>query len=119
MPPHPVFLFGKTDSKVSFEGSSHKRGDRYFIGGSDARTIIEVETEDRIGLLYAIAQVFAQLELNITVAKILTERGAAVDTFYVTDMLGKKIEDAPVLKLTERRLHEAIAALDGAQDKAG
>ena len=79
---------------------------------SDTRTIIEVETEDRIGLLYAIAQVFAQLELNIAVAKILTERGAAVDTFYVTDILGKKIEDAPVLKLAERRMKEAIAALD-------
>ena len=79
---------------------------------SNTRTIIEVETEDRIGLLYALAQVFAELELNIAVAKILTERGAAVDTFYVTDILGKKIEDAPMLKLTERRLREAIAALD-------
>jgi len=79
---------------------------------SSTRTIIEVETEDRIGLLYALAQVFAELELNIAVAKILTERGAAVDTFYVTDMLGKKIEDAPMLKLTERRLREAVAALD-------
>ncbi len=79
---------------------------------SSTRTIIEVETEDRIGLLYALAQVFAELELNIAVAKILTERGAAVDTFYVTDILGKKIEDAPMLKLTERRLREAVAALD-------
>ena len=79
---------------------------------SNTRTIIEVETEDRIGLLYALAQVFAALELNIAVAKILTERGAAVDTFYVTDILGKKIEDAPMLKLMERRLREAIAALD-------
>ena len=79
---------------------------------SNSRTIIEVETEDRIGLLYALAQVFAALELNIAVAKILTERGAAVDTFYVTDILGKKIEDAPMLKLIDRRLREAVAALD-------
>ena len=79
---------------------------------SATRTIIEVETEDRIGLLYTIAQVFAELELDIAVAKILTEKGAAVDTFYVTDILGKKIEDAPVLKLIERRLHESILALD-------
>jgi [protein-PII] uridylyltransferase len=82
---------------------------------SATRTIIEVETEDRIGLLYTISQVFAELELNIAVAKILTEKGAAVDTFYVTDILGRKIEDAPVLKLIERRLHEAIRALDQPQ----
>ena len=79
---------------------------------SDTRTIIEVETEDRIGLLYAISQVFTELEINIAVAKILTERGAAVDTFYVADILGRKIEEAPLLKLIERRLHEAIRALD-------
>ena len=86
---------------------------------SATRTIIEVETEDRIGLLYTLAQVFAALELNIAVAKILTERGAAVDTFYVTDILGKKIEDAPMLKLTERRLREAVAALDAPRPPAG
>lgn len=85
---------------------------------STTRTIIEVETEDRIGLLYTIAQVFAELELNIAVAKILTEKGAAVDTFYVTDILGRKVEEPAALKLVERRLHEAIAALDQPAAKA-
>jgi [protein-PII] uridylyltransferase len=74
-----------------------------------------VETEDRIGLLYSIAQVFTELEVNIALAKILTEKGAAVDTFYVTDILGNKIVDAPMLKLIERRLHESILALDPPQ----
>jgi len=82
---------------------------------SDTRTIVEVETEDRIGLLYTMAQVFAELELDIAVAKILTEKGAAVDTFYVVDILGRKIEDPATLKLLERRLHESIAALDQSQ----
>lgn len=85
---------------------------------SPTRTIVEVESEDRIGLLYTVAQVFAELELNIAVAKILTEKGAAVDTFYVTDILGQKIEDAATLKLLERRLHEAIAALYTPRAKA-
>jgi [protein-PII] uridylyltransferase len=79
---------------------------------SETRTIVEIETEDRIGLLYAIAQVFAELQLDISVAKILTEKGAAVDTFYVTDILGQKIHDAASLKLIERRLRESIHALD-------
>lgn len=79
---------------------------------SETRTVIEVETEDRIGLLYTVSQVFAELELDIALAKILTEKGAAVDTFYVTDILGKKIEDAATLKLVERRLYESLLALD-------
>ena len=82
---------------------------------SATRTIIEVETEDRIGLLYTISQVFTELELDIAVAKILTEKGAAVDTFYVTDILGKKIEDPATLKLIERRLHESIGAIEPPQ----
>ena len=85
---------------------------------STTRTIIEVETEDRIGLLYTIAQVFAELQFDIGVAKILTEKGAAVDTFYVTDILGHKIEEAAALKLIERRLRESIAALDAPKPAA-
>jgi [protein-PII] uridylyltransferase len=81
---------------------------------SATRTIIEVETEDRIGLLYTISQVFSELELDIAVAKILTEKGAAVDTFYVTDILGRKIEDPAALRLIDRRLRESIFALDQA-----
>lgn len=86
---------------------------------STTRTIIEVETEDRIGLLYTIAQVFAELQFDIGVAKILTEKGGAVDTFYVTDILGHKIEAAAALKLIERRLRESIAALDAPKPAAG
>jgi [protein-PII] uridylyltransferase len=85
---------------------------------SETRTIIEVETEDRIGLLYSISQVFAELQLDISVAKILTEKGAAVDTFYVTDILGRKVEDAASLKLIERRLREAIQELSGRHSAA-
>ena len=32
---------------------------------SDTRTLIEIETEDRLGLLYAISQTFAELALDI------------------------------------------------------
>ncbi len=80
--------------------------------GSDTRTIIEVETEDRIGLLYTMSQVFVELGLNIALAKILTEKGAAIDTFYITDIFGNKITDPGQLRALERRLHEAIDSLD-------
>jgi [protein-PII] uridylyltransferase len=85
---------------------------------SDTRTVIEVETEDRIGLLYTISQAFAELGLDIGVAKILTEKGAAIDTFYVTDVIGEKIADPATLKRIAARLREAIAALDEPLDGA-
>jgi [protein-PII] uridylyltransferase len=58
---------------------------------SETRSLIEIETEDRIGLLYTISQTLAELHLNISAAKISTEKGAAIDSFYVNTTEGGKI----------------------------
>jgi [protein-PII] uridylyltransferase len=79
---------------------------------SETRTVVEVETEDRIGLLYTISQVFSELGVDIAVAKILTEKGAAIDTFYVTDVTHEKITEPEQLSALEQQLRRAIAALD-------
>src|SRR5215475_10765717 len=39
---------------------------------SDTRTVIEIETEDRIGLLYTISQTLSELDLDISAARIST-----------------------------------------------
>ena len=44
---------------------------------SKGRTVIDVETEDRLGLLYTISQVFMELGISILVAKVTTDRGSA------------------------------------------
>jgi [protein-PII] uridylyltransferase len=79
---------------------------------SENRTIIDLETEDRLGLLYAISQVFSELGLDISLAKISTEQGAASDSFYVTGAGGSKLQDLAQQKLIGERLRAAIAALD-------
>jgi [protein-PII] uridylyltransferase len=79
---------------------------------SETRTLIEVETEDRIGLLYAISQTLTDLELDIAAAKISTEKGAAIDTFYVRELDGSKIEAAERHRTIERKLRHAIHVLD-------
>ena len=79
---------------------------------SEARTVIEIETEDRIGLLYTISQTLTELALDISAAKICTERGAAMDNFYVRELSGGKVVEPERHRAIERRLRQAIHALD-------
>jgi len=78
---------------------------------SDSRTVIEVETEDRLGLLYAVSSCLSSLALDIVGARISTEKGAAIDSFYVRERDGAKVLNQAQQKLIERRLIEAIRDL--------
>jgi len=78
---------------------------------SKTRTIIEIQTEDRPGLLYTITKTMSDLGLDISFAKIATEKGAAIDSFYVQDQLGNKITDPDRLASIEDRLQSAINLL--------
>jgi [protein-PII] uridylyltransferase len=79
---------------------------------SESRTLIEIETEDRIGLLYTIAQVLTELSLDVSAAKICTERGAALDSFYVRELSGGKVLAQERHRAIEHQLRHAIHALD-------
>ena len=81
---------------------------------SDTRTLLEIETEDRLGLLYAISQALAGLRLDISGARIVTERGAAIDNFYVRELDATKVVSPERQALIETRLREAISQLDAA-----
>jgi len=76
------------------------------------RSLIEVETEDRIGLLYKLSERLAELDVNISAARICTEKGGAVDTFYVTEEKGGKIKTEERWLKIQRRLSAAIQRLD-------
>jgi [protein-PII] uridylyltransferase len=96
---------------LSYEGERMPTQIHFDNEASESRTAIEVETEDRLGLLHAITQALAEVELNITAAKIVTEKGAAVDTFYVTEPGGGKILDAGRQEFIGRKLRDAINKL--------
>jgi [protein-PII] uridylyltransferase len=74
---------------------------------SDRFTILDVFTQDRTGLLYAIARSLYELGLSVNIAKIATYVDQVVDVFYVTDMAGAKIRN-------ERRLGEIRTTLTAA-----
>ncbi|MEY2468066.1 MAG: [protein-PII] uridylyltransferase [Actinomycetota bacterium] len=71
---------------------------------SDDATVIDVETGDRIGVLYAIARALSELDLDVRSAKVQTLGVRVVDAFYVCGQDGRKIEDADTLKEIERAI---------------
>jgi [protein-PII] uridylyltransferase len=78
---------------------------------SETRSLIEIETEDRVGLLYAITETLSELELDISGAKILTEKGAAIDSFYVREEDGSKVSDSVRQAAIEKKLLAALNKL--------
>lgn len=58
---------------------------------SDAYTVIDIHTQNRIGLLYDITSTLSRLGLYIYIAKIFTKGESAADIFYLKDIFGQKI----------------------------
>jgi [protein-PII] uridylyltransferase len=79
---------------------------------SDRCTILDVFTQDRRGLLYAITRTLFELGLSVSRAKIGTYGEQVVDVFYVTDQQGRKIEDHLRLEEISRRLLAEIEPLE-------
>ncbi len=69
---------------------------------SNRYTVIEVTGLDRPGLLYELTATLSKLNLNIASAHVATFGERVVDVFYVTDLLGAKIE-APQRQAAIRR----------------
>lgn len=78
---------------------------------SERYTIIDVETEDRVGLLFVLASALHASGLDVGLAKIVTEKGAATDTFYVRSNDGTKVLDEEWQRGIVRRIREAIGTL--------
>jgi [protein-PII] uridylyltransferase len=70
-------------------------------------TVLEVQALDRLGLLYDIFRILGSHSIEVAVARILTEKGAAIDTFYVTDVEGRKLKDSKSVARLQEALREA------------
>ena len=76
---------------------------------SDDFTVIEIFTEDRIGVLFTITYALHRLGLSIHVAKISTNVDQVADVFYVTDEGGGKVADASRLEMVGKVLRQTLA----------
>lgn len=61
-------------------------------------TVIDIYTQDRVGLLYQITSTLSSLGLYVDVSKISTKVDQVADTFYVKDIFGHKIASAERLR---------------------
>jgi [protein-PII] uridylyltransferase len=67
-----------------------------------------------VGLLHTITRTLASLHIDISLARVLTEKGAAVDSFYLTEAEGGKITDPDRLNTVAETLHRELGRLTGA-----
>ena len=76
---------------------------------STQATIVEVFTQDRVGVLYAITQTLADLGLDISLAKVSTEGEKVADVFYV-HRAGTPLTNAAERDVLVARLRQAVEA---------
>ncbi|MBJ7259596.1 MAG: [protein-PII] uridylyltransferase [Chthoniobacterales bacterium] len=76
--------------------------------GHPSFTIVDIQTSDRIGLLYDLFGVLTGLGLSLELARITTEKEVALDTFYVyRSRDGAKISGEEEIRDLQRALHDA------------
>ncbi|MCB2056810.1 MAG: [protein-PII] uridylyltransferase [Novosphingobium sp.] len=74
---------------------------------SNRFTVVEVNARDRPALLNRLARALFEAKLMVHSAHIATYGERAADTFYVTDLLGEKVDAPQRLKAVEKKLLEA------------
>jgi len=85
---------------------------------SERFTVIDVFTQDRLGLLFTITHSLSEMGLQIHLARISTNADQALDVFYVSDMQGGKIADTRMLKQIETTLLERLTETPAPADNA-
>jgi len=79
---------------------------------SDFFTVLEIFTQDRLGLLYALTREFSALGLNIYIALISTKVDQAADVFYLTDLNGNKVQLPEHKEKVITRIHQVLEELN-------
>ena len=70
--------------------------------------IVEIQTADRIGILYRIAKAIYDHGFDIKFARILTESGIAVDSFHLDNIDKTKMDNKPDLAALEESLKAIV-----------
>ena len=73
-------------------------------------TVVDIEAQDKVGLLYRIAYLLDELDLSIHRAIINTVAARAQDSFYIVDAEGQKITSHEELDRIQQYLLDGLAS---------
>jgi [protein-PII] uridylyltransferase len=79
------------------------------LGASADATVVEVHASDGLGVLYRITTALADLDLDITGARVQTLGSRVVDSFFVRSTDGTRPADPDLLVEVERALLHALS----------
>ncbi|QDQ42762.1 [protein-PII] uridylyltransferase [Methylacidiphilum kamchatkense] len=88
---------GEFPTSITFDQDSSKK-----------YTILDIQTPDKPALLYRISNALLALGIEIVSARIATEKGAALDTFYIVNKNGEKIVKDEEIKEILRNIRKAV-----------
>jgi len=107
------------EARLARKARDYRRGDfpapdvRVLPDESEGSTVVEVRAPDALGLLHAIAGAFADLDLDLHVAKIDTLGQRVVDVFYVHVPGGAKLTDDQATEVKLAIRHRVQRLLGG------
>lgn len=104
-------LIGEPSRIRSYKLSSEAELPTRIVVDNDSHplyTIIEIQTPDRLGLLYSVLRALGSAGITIQASRITTEMEVAMDTFYVTDRRERKIVEKATVEKVQRLLQRAI-----------
>ncbi len=78
----------------------------WFDDAATDATVVELRTDDAIGLLHRVTGVLERCDLDVRSARLSSVGGAVVDAFYVTTADGQ-----PVPRARRPRIEAALAQL--------
>ncbi len=70
-------------------------------------TLIDIQTPDRLGLLYYLLKALGRVGVQIALSRITTEKGAAIDSLYVSTFEGRKIKEPGMIANLQQAMREA------------
>ena len=72
-------------------------------------TVIDLQTPDRLGLLSEVLRAISSAKADIAFSRIATEKGAAIDSFYVNRRGGGKLASSQEIARLQKALQRATA----------
>ena len=100
-------LAARPHSRPRADAFTVSPGAEFDNAASNRFTVIEVNARDRPALLSRLARTLFEAKLMVHSAHIATYGERAIDTFYVTDLFGEKVDSVQRLKALEKKLVEA------------